>query len=330
MSAQKTAGQPSTGTQEVAVIATGTIGVSWTALFLAHGHRVRAYDTRGGFSERVRSDLREIAPTLDALGLPTGDLAGRLVFADSLESAVAGAEVVQESGPEDLDLKRAMFAAIERATGAETLLLSSTSALPASELAAQLSHPERLLVGHPFNPPHLVPLVEVVPGEHTSTEATAAAVAFYSSLGKRPVVVQKEIAGFVANRLQAALFRECVHLVEQSVIDVAGLDEIVTSSLGLRWAAQGPFLSFDLGGGSGGMAAFFEHLGPALQSLWETLGSPQLDGATVARVTEQAERSYGSASVGELMSDRDHRQVAILNAIAGAPGPRRRSSSRGQ
>jgi ketoreductase RED1 len=164
----------------------------------------------------------------------------------------------------------------------------------------------------------VIPLVEVVPGEHTEAGAVSRAVAFYKAVGKHPVVVSKEIPGFVANRLQAALFRECIYLVTQGVVDVAELDEIVTNSIGLRWAAQGPFLSFDLGGGSDGLRQFFNHLGPDLEAIWKVLGSPLLDDATVGLLTEQAETSFGTLAEAELESERDRRQLAILDALASA------------
>lgn len=194
----------------------------------------------------------------------------RLSIADSIGHAVDGAQVVQENGPENLAIKHELLASIESASASQTLILSSTSALTATELASELSHPERLLVAHPFNPPHLIPLVEVVPGERTDADAVGRALAFYKSVGKHAVVLHREIPGFVANRLQAALFRECIYLVTQGVVDVAELDEIVTSSIGLRWAAQGPFLSFDLGGGEGGLSQFFKHLGPDLEAIWKS------------------------------------------------------------
>jgi ketoreductase RED1 len=306
--------------REVAIIAAGTIGISWTALFLAHGARVRVFDTRDGLSDYVHASLEQIAPTLASLGLPTDDLAAGLTVSGSLDDAVAGADIVQENGPERLQVKQDLLAGIERAAGEDTLLLSSTSSLPATPLAAKLARPGRLLVGHPFNPPHVVPLVEVVPGEQTDAAAVERAVEFYAAMGKRPVVIHKEIDGFVANRLQAALFRESVYLVEQGVVDVADLDRIVTSSIGPRWAGEGPFLSFHLGGGAGGLTAFFEHLGPALEGLWRELGSPTLDRSTVELITGQASRAFGATPVAELERERDATQLAVLAALASVNG----------
>jgi ketoreductase RED1 len=304
---------------DLAVVGAGTIGISWTALFLAHGARVRLFDIRPDISAYVTTNLEQIAPTLSALGLPTQTLTQRLEISSSLESAVKGAQVVQENGPELPEVKHKLLADIERATAPTTLLLSSTSALPATQLAAHLAHPERLLVGHPFNPPHLVPLVEVVPGECTDPSAVALAVEFYTAVGKHPIVIRKEIPGFVANRLQAAMFRECVYLVSQGVVEEDALDEIVTNSIGLRWAADGPFLSFHLGGGPGGLAQFLQHLGPGLEGLWKVLGDAQLDDQTVNVLATQASRAFGARPIEELESERDRRTLAILNAVVGTP-----------
>jgi ketoreductase RED1 len=307
--------QAATGVENVAVVAAGTIGMSWTALFLAHGFTVQVYDTRSGIEEFLRSSLDSIAPTLAALGLPTEHLGQRLHVAGSLEEAVSGAQVIQENGPENLAVKHAMLAEIEAAAAADSLILSSTSALTASRLATPLRHPERLLVAHPFNPPHLIPLVEIVPGEQTGADQMTRAVAFYEAAGKHPVVIHKEIPGFVANRLQAAIFRESIYLVTEGVVDVAGLDEIVTNSLGLRWAAQGPFLSFDLGGGAGGLTTFFEHLGPDLEAMWKMLGTATLDHQTVSVLSQQADAAFGT-DLAALNGERDRAQLAILGALA--------------
>ena len=308
-----------TGIEEVAVIAAGTIGVSWTALFLAHGLSVRVYDPRPGIGDFVHANLAEIAPTLTALGLPTDHLDDRLSVVGTAGEAVSGAQLVQENGPENLAVKHSMLADIEAAALPDALILSSTSALPASELASGMTHPERLLVAHPFNPPHLVPLVELARGKLTSEQSVTRALAFYRALGKHPVVLASEVPGFVANRLQAALFRECIHLVLEGVVNVAQLDDVVTSSIGLRWAVQGPFLSFDLGGGSGGLRTFFEHLGPDLESLWSGLGTPTLGQDAVSELASQADRFYGTDRAA-LSADRDRAQVAILNALAAARG----------
>ena len=238
--------------QQVAVIGAGVIGASWVAVFLAHGLKVVVQDPRAGVDAEVRGYVDRASEALKALGCSEALIASgpeRLAFEPDLERAVAAADVIQENGPERIEFKRDLWKRVAVAAPAHALLLSSSSALPASSQARDMSAPERMLIGHPFNPPHVIPLVEVVPGARTSPEATREAVAFYTALGKVPQVVHKEIGGFVANRLQAAIFRECVSLVAQGVVTVDELDSIVTHSVGLRWAVDGPFASFNLGGG---------------------------------------------------------------------------------
>jgi len=301
--------------RRITVVGAGTIGISWAALFLGHRLDVTINDPAPDVEARTRAELAELAPMLAELGLATEGLTDRLRFEPDLERAVTGADVVVENGPENLDFKRALFGRIEKVVGPAALLLTSTSGTRVTDIARDLERPGRLLVGHPFNPPHLVPLVEVVPGERTDPEAVTEAVEFYRALGKKPMVLRKEVPGFVANRLQAALFREAVYLVEQGVVDIGELDEVVTSSIGMRWAACGPFRTFHLAGGPGGLPHFLEHLGPGLERRWTQLGAPQFDGPTVATLTEQAEQTFGGTPYQELQRKRDHDQLAIQRAL---------------
>jgi ketoreductase RED1 len=299
----------------VGVIGGGTIGASWTALFLAKGLEVRIVDPRPDIGDIVRRSIASIAPSLAALGLPTDDLDARLHTTDRLEEALDGVDVVQENGPEDFAFKRQLWPQVEAAVSPSTLLLSSSSGIRASAMAKQMVDPARLVIGHPFNPPHLVPLVEVVPAPDTPPALVDEAMAFYRALGKHPLVLNKEVPGFVANRLQSALFRECVHLVSEGVVGMGDLDAIVTSSIGLRWAVAGPFLTFHLGGGQGGLAYFLEHLGPATEAMWGILGDPRLDEATINRLMEELARAYGDATIEELEQQRDAMQLAVLKAL---------------
>jgi len=211
-----TGGRP--GYHRATVVGGGVIGISWTALFLAHGLEVTVCDPLPDVAERVRAGLREIAPTLAQLGLSVDALTGStdaLRFDPDVASAVAGVDVVQENGPERPEVKQPLWSAIEASAPANALLASSSSGIPASVMSQAMRRPGRLVVGHPFNPPHLVPLVEVVPSPGTDPGVVEAAVAFYRAMGKQPQVLSREVPGFVANRLQAALFREAVHLVAQ-------------------------------------------------------------------------------------------------------------------
>ena len=306
--------------QNVTVVGAGVIGASWVALFLANGLKVTVQDPRAGVDAEVRGYVDRAAEALRALGLSDALIASgheRLGFEPDLERAVANADLIQENGPERIDFKRDLWKRIAAAAPRHALLLSSSSALPATAQAKDMDSPERMLIGHPFNPPHIIPLVEVVPGAKTSPEAVTDAVAFYAALGKTPQVVRKEIGGFVANRLQAAIFRECVSLVAQGVVTVDELDNIVTHSVGLRWAVGGPFASFHLGGGDDGMRGFVRQFGPGLEARWRSMeGTVAFDEATSATLFAQSDAAFGAHSRAALEAERDERQIAILRVLA--------------
>ena len=229
---------------------------------------------------------------------------------------MAGADLLQENGPERVEFKQDLWARIEQHVPAHALLLSSSSAKTATEQSVKMNDPSRLLIGHPFNPPHLIPLVEIVPGEQTEPSAVADAVAFYKAVGKVPRVLRKEIQGFVANRLQRAIFRECCHLVLEGVVTVDELDDIVTSSIGLRWAADGPFRSFHLGGGPGGFVSFFRQFAPGMEAAWKSQAAVTLDEKSQKTIIDQAQASFAATPPEQLEGERDAKQLAILKALA--------------
>jgi len=301
---------------KVAVIGAGVIGASWTAVFLAHGLSVLINDPRDDVEAVVHDYIGKASSTLEALGLPTKNLAAKLRFEADLARAVSDADLVQENGPERVEFKQDLWERIEPHVPAHALLLSSSSAKTATEQSIKMRNPGRLLIGHPFNPPHLIPLVEVVPGERTEPEAVADAVAFYKALGKVPRVLRKEIQGFVANRLQRAIFRECCHLVLEGVVTVDELDDVVTSSIGLRWAADGPFRSFHLGGGPGGFVSFFRQFAPGMEAAWKSQAAVMLDAKSQQIIIDQAEASFAATPPEKLERERDKKQLAILNALA--------------
>jgi ketoreductase RED1 len=298
------------------VIGAGVIGASWTALFLAHGLNVVINDPQPNIADVVRTMLAKAAPTLKALGLPHEGLDKNLRFEADLERAVAGVDLIQENGPENPEWKQKLWARIEPALPKHALLLSSSSARPATEQGKLMKDASRLLVGHPFNPPHLIPLVEVVPGDHTAPEATADAVAFYEALGKVPRVLKKEIQGFVANRLQRAIMREACYLVQEGVVTVDELDDIVTSSIGLRWAVNGPFSSFHMGGGPKGLESFFQHLGKNMAVSFKIIPQVELDEKLQQVIIDQAAASFGKTPIPQMERQRDDSQLAILHALS--------------
>jgi carnitine 3-dehydrogenase len=292
--------------QTVAVVGAGAIGASWAALVLARGLDVVATDPAPGAEERLRENLEL---RLGELGV-TADH-DRTRFTTDVAEAVAGADLVLECGPERLDLKRELFEALDAAAAPDVLLASSSSGLAPSDFQSSCRHPERVLVTHPFNPPHLVPLVEVVGGEQTSEEALESAMAVMRHLGKRPIRLRRELPGHVANRLQAALWREAYHLVGEGVVSVTDLDLAISSGPGLRWALLGPFATQHLSGGPGGLAHVLEHLGPPMVEWWDDLGSPELTPGLVDKLVAGVREELGGRD-DEVMAARDQALRELL------------------
>ncbi len=298
--------------KNAAVIGAGTIGLSWTALFAHHGLTVRVTDPRPDLAEAVADALAQYAPHL---GTTAEDLASRVHLAEDVTESVQEADVVQENGPENVEFKKDLFKQLVEEAPAHALLLSSSSAIPSTAFTGDLPDASRVLIGHPFNPPHLIPLVEVVPGARTSSRSVETAVEFYTSLGRTPVVERKEIPGFVGNRLQNALSREAIYLVEQGVVTPAELDAVITNSLGIRWATVGPFLGSHLGGGPGGYRHMAEHIGKSMKKMWAGLGNPSQSPEEQERLIEAVEQAYGSSTYSELAETRDRKQLAVLHAV---------------
>lgn len=284
--------------QTIAVIGVGAIGASWASLALSQGYSVIASDPVEGAHERL----------VDAVTAQTGSAppADRLVFTRDVADAAGRADLVIEAGPERLEVKRELFATLDAAARPEVLLTSSTSGLlPSSFQSACTAHPERVLVAHPFNPPHLMPLVEIVGGEATSPEAIEAAMATFAHLGKTPIHLRAELTGHVANRLQAALWREAYHLVSSGAVSAADVDTAIAAGPGLRWALLGPFATQHLSSGPGGFAHFVDHLGGPMQDWMDNLGSPRLTPELVASLTASVDAEFTGVDVEELRGRRD-------------------------
>ncbi|MFI5357317.1 MAG: 3-hydroxyacyl-CoA dehydrogenase NAD-binding domain-containing protein [Opitutales bacterium] len=298
--------------RRVAVVGAGLIGSSWAALFLARGLEVVATDPAPGAEAAMRKTIGQTWPVLAQLGLAPGASPSRLQFNPDLTGAVAGADFIQESGPEREEFKIKLFAELDRLLPATTLIASSSSGLTMSAIQSGCRHPERCLIGHPFNPPHLIPLVELVGGRATAPAALDRADRFYTSLGKHTIRVRKEMAGHVANRLQAALWREAVHLVNEGVVSVADVDAAVSWGPGLRWGLMGPNLILHLGGGQGGMAHFMDHLSGPFSKWWADLGepvlTPELKAQLIAGVLEEA----AGRSIDTLARQRDEALIRLL------------------
>ena len=304
--------------QRVAVIGAGTIGASWATYFLARGLEVSAYDPSPDGEAFVRRFADTAWPTLRTLGWVSAGANGRrLRFYRDVGPALEGAQFVQESGPEHEDLKIALFAEMDTALPGEVVIASSSSGLLISRVTERCRQPQRCVIGHPFNPPHLIPLVEVVGGAKTSPAAIERAMDFYRHIGKHPIHIKKEVRGHVANRLQAALWREAIHLVVEDVVSVADADAAITYGPGLRWALMGPHLTFHLAGGEGGMAHFMSHLGAGpVQSWMDDLGAPRLTAPVQQMIIEGVAAEAGSRSIAELQQWRDRKLIEILKASA--------------
>ncbi len=279
----------------VTIIGAGVIGVSWARLFAEAGWEVRVTDPR--------PDLADLLAGIAATAVP------------DLAEALRGADFVQENGPERIEVKRELFAAAAEHAKPDAVLASSSSSLLPSAMAEGNPAADRIVIGHPFNPPELMPLVEVVPSPSTSAATMDRAIEVYRGLGRRPVRLNKEVPGFVGNRLQRVFNEQSTYLVQQGVIDPAELDELVRNSLGLRWATIGPFESRHLGGGPGGIRHLAAHVGAAMTF---EIGTP--DPARNEAVYEAVEAAYGvgADAYQQLAEQRDRRTRAVLAALAAA------------
>jgi carnitine 3-dehydrogenase len=299
----------------VTCVGAGVIGGGWAAYFLARGYEVRAWDPAPDAEARLRHLVDQAWPALTQLGLADGATPDNLVVEPELARAVAGTDFVQESAPEDLQLKRRLLAEIDAVTPHGVPISSSTSGYPMTEMQVDCAHPERTVVGHPFNPPYLIPLVEVVGGTHTSPETVAWTSEFFRHAGKSVITMDREVPGFIANRLQEALWREALHMVAAGEATVEQIDLSITDGPGLRWPVQGPCLTFHLAGGQGGMAHMLDHFGPSLQAPWTRLIAAELTPQLRDAMVEGCEREAAGRSIDDLVAERDRGVIAVLRAL---------------
>ncbi len=299
-----------------AALGGGVIGASWTALFLAAGKSVAVFDPAPGAERQIRADVDTAWPTLVELGLADRGTPDAITFHSDPRHAVEGAQFVQESVPERLDVKHELFAQIEPALADDAIVASSASGLTLTEMQGGWARPARFVLGHPFNPPHLIPLVEVLGNDHTAPGVVEAARTFYESVGKVTIEVRREVPGHVANRLQAALWREAIHLVNEGVASVADVDTAVWAGPGLRWAAMGPTTLFHLGAGEGGLASFCQRYTESFNRWWDDLGELHLDDDISAELVSQVAAEYGDTTISDLAARRDALITAMLRATA--------------
>jgi carnitine 3-dehydrogenase len=307
--------------KRVAVVGAGLIGRGWAAAFLARGLEVVVHDPAPDAAVAAQAYVEAAWPALVELGLAPDGQIPRLEFEPLLETALASADFVQESGPERPQIKRALFSRIDAATPADVVIASSTSSLPISDLQAPCIHPERCVLGHPFNPVQLMPLVEVGGGDLTDPRAIEAAHSLYVSMDKEPVRVSREVFGHIANRLTSAMFREAVSLVEQGYATVEDIDRAIRFGPALKWAIQGQFTTFHTGGGEGGLAGFLKHFSGGISARWETMQTPDLsDPQLQAKLVAQMIAASGGKSVSAIAREQDRDLLALLKLLRAQRG----------
>ena len=303
--------------RQIAIIGTGVIGASWTALFLAKGLRVVATDVAPGAEIGLRRFVKAAWPALERLGLSPYASQSNLTFTADLAEALAGADLVQENGPERLDFKQKLYGQLDELLPPDVIIASSSSGIKMSEIqSGAASHPERCVIGHPFNPPHLIPLVEVVGGTKTSEKTIQRAIEFYKSIGKKAIRLNKEMPGHVANRLQGALAREVYYLIAEDVLSAADVDDALSWGPGLRWGIMGNMMLNHLGGGPGGIEHFFHQFAGPMTASWKTLGSPVLTPEIQNKLVDGVHAEIGSRTIGELEAERDELLLGLLELRA--------------
>jgi 3-hydroxyacyl-CoA dehydrogenase len=304
--------------RRIAVVGTGVIGASWAAYYLSRGFDVVANDPAPNAEANLRKYVDDAWPALARAGLSAGASRERLTFTESMSRALAEADLVQENAPERPDFKIKLFAAMDQATPPDAIIASSSSGITMDVMQSDCKHPERCVIGHPFNPPHVVPLVEVVGGAKTSEEVIERAMSFYASIGKKPIRLHKALPGHAANRLQAALYKEILFLIQQGVLDVADADIAVSYGPGLRWGVMGQSLQWHLGGGAGGIHHFMEHLMPALEGLMQGLQMPNVTPALKQTVIDGVLKEARDQSVEQLANEENDVMLGALALRANA------------
>jgi carnitine 3-dehydrogenase len=299
----------------MAIVGTGVIGAGWASRALSKGLDVRAFDPHPEGEPRLRAAVANAWPALERAGLAPGASPSRLTYCKSLEECVAGAGFIQENAPEREELKQKLLAEIDAAASPDAIIASSTSGLLPTRLAAKCKRPERFVIGHPFNPVYLLPLVEVIGGEKTSAETIARTKSFYKAIGMRPLHIKREIEGFVADRLMEALWREALWLVNDDVATTEEIDAAVVYGCGLRWSLMGTLLTFHLAGGEGGMRHMLHQFGPALKLPWTRLVAPELTDELIDKVADGCEHQAAGRSIKELERRRDDFLIELLALV---------------
>ncbi|MFB9985785.1 3-hydroxyacyl-CoA dehydrogenase NAD-binding domain-containing protein [Mesorhizobium kowhaii] len=307
--------QIETPIKTVAILGAGLIGCSWAAMFAASGRRIHLYDSHTDAGAKFAEFWEAVKDTLGEIGLKKTTTAPEWLVFNSAADAVAGADFVQECIPERLGAKRQLYAEIEPALQPGTVVATSSSGLKLSDLQSGWLDPRNLIIAHPFNPPHIIPLVELYGNDATMPEALSIARTLYESSGKKTITLKREIMGHVANRLQAALWREAIHLVAEDVVSVRDVDTAISAGPGMRWAVMGPHMLLNLGGGPAGIRAYCEQFRESYALWWEDLGKPELTQETIGKLIDGLKEEIGSRDYDALRKERDAKLVALLSAI---------------
>ena len=297
----------------IAIVGTGVIGASWAAQYLARGFDVIATNPDSKAESKLRNYIDAAWKELTIIGLMPGAMRDRLTFTSNMKEALSNADFVQENAPERPDFKIKLFAEMDNVTPPDSIIASSSSGITMSVIQSGCKHPERCVIGHPFNPPHIIPLVEVVGGNKTSPEAVQQAIAFYASIGKKPIHLRKELPGHPANRLQAALYREVLYLIEQGMLSVEDADAAVSWGPGLRWGVMGPNLLWHIGGGEGGIHHLMEHLMDPLAAMMKNLSNPEVTTELKQTIIKGVMQEAGNRSVGQLAHEENEILLQLIN-----------------
>jgi len=309
---------PASSIQTVGIVGSGVIGASWSALLLASGHDVINYDPDPDNAQKTNAFIAQAWPSLGELGLITDKASpSRIRYVDTATDAVKGADFIQESVPERLDIKLKTYQEIEPALDAGAIVATSSSGLLLKDMQQGWSDPSRFILGHPFNPPHLIPLVELLGNDQTADGVLDTAAAFYESCGKETIRVLKEVPAHVANRLQAALWREAISLVAQGVASVEDVDKAVTAGPGLRWSVMGPHMLVSLGSGGGGIDTFCERFGPSFKTWWASMDTPDLTPEVIAMLKDGITEEEAGRDFETLAAERDAKLIAAQKAFKG-------------
>ena len=301
--------------EQIAIIGTGVIGTGWVARLLVNGHQVYAWDPSEGFGKKLKKDIDLLWPILKKTGKLNEELKFNLKICDSLAEACEDANIIQESAPEDINIKRSVHHDIEESSSNDALIVSSSSGLLPTNIQEGLKFPERFVIGHPFNPVYILPLVEIVGGKLTSQSTIESLRDFYASIKMHPLIVRNEIEGYLSDRLQEAQWREILHLVNDDIATTRELDEAIMYGPGLRWAIMGTCLTFHLAGGKTGMRHMLEQFGPALELPWTKLKAPELTNDLIEKMVSGTSEQAGEKSIKELEKLRDECLIEILQAL---------------